>query len=332
MKRSIRKLWRVPQSSHTPESIYANRKHHRRDFLQSVGAGIAGIGLGAFAGGCNTHTAEEVTKAGAVEAPSGEASEVYPAERNTKFEYGRDETAPDEVARWCNFYEFTSSKEPWRYIEKFQPTPWSFEIDGLCNSPGTFDLDDLFKGFHFEERAYRHRCVERWAMCVPWTGFPLAELLNKAEPKPDAKFVAFETFHRPKECPYVEDNPNLPWPYTEGLTIAEAMNDLAFVATGAYGEPLLKQNGAPVRIVVPWKYGFKSIKSIVRITLTDQQPPTYWNTLQPREYGFEANVNPNKPHPRWSQSQEWMLGTREVFETVIYNGYGEFLGDLYRSA
>ena len=192
----------------------------------------------------------------------------------------------------------------------------------------TFDLDDLHGKFEFEERAYRHRCVETWAMCVPWTGFPLHALLKMVEPEPAAKFVQFETFNRPTEAPNMADT-SFPWPYTEGMTIAEAMNELAFVATGIYAEPLPKQHGAPVRLVLPWKYGFKSIKSIVRITLTGKRPETFWNTLIPREYGFEANVDPDVPHPRWSQSTEKMLGTGKSFPTLKYNGYGDHVAKLY---
>jgi sulfoxide reductase catalytic subunit YedY len=205
-------------------------------------------------------------------------------------------------------------------------------VDGLCAKPTKFDLDDLYRRMPLEERQYRHRCVETWSMCVPWTGFPLRELLKAVEPKPEARFVAFETFDRPEVAPHRASSVGYPWPYTEGLTMAEATNELVLLATGMYGHPLLKQNGAPIRLVVPWKYGYKSIKSIVRIRLTDTQPATFWNTIQPAEYDFQANVNPDVPHPRWSQRSERMLGTGAMFDTVLYNGYGEFVGDLYAKA
>jgi sulfoxide reductase catalytic subunit YedY len=188
----------------------------------------------------------------------------------------------------------------------------------------------VVRAFPLEERLYRHRCVEAWAMAVPWTGFPLAALLKQAEPQPGARYVRFESFDRPAETSRQSGRSD-PWPYTEGLTLAEATNELAFIATGMYGHALLKQHGAPVRLVVPWKYGFKSAKSIVRIELTAEKPATFWNTVSPHEYGFEANVDPAVPHPRWSQAAERMLGTREVRETQRFNGYGEWVGNLYRT-
>jgi sulfoxide reductase catalytic subunit YedY len=199
-------------------------------------------------------------------------------------------------------------------------------------------MDDVYKRFSLEERDYRHRCVETWAMCVPWTGFPLADLLKLVEPKKSAKYVAFETFERPKEAPYQAQSSQYPWPYQEGLTIGEAMNELTLLATGLYGEPMPKQNGAPIRLVVPWKYGFKGTKSIVKIRLTDKKPPTFWTTVNAAEYAFEANVEPDVPHPRWSQKTEWMLGSKlspfdegDRYDSVIYNGYGDYVAKLYKS-
>ncbi len=337
MQYIIRPPWHVPQRLVTEESVYRERKRHRREFLRDMG--LAGIGLTAvnLIGCAQKPTAEEVTQAGAVEPPvpvapaeGGEAKSIYPASRNPNFEYGRTETEKLEAAIYTNFYEFTSTtKATFRYVDKFQPLPWTVEVDGLCDHPTKFDPDDLYASFTFDERAYRHRCVETWAMCVPWTGFPLAELIAKVGPKAGATHVRFETFHRPEEAPNVGVSPEFPWPYTEGLTLAEATNPLAYLATGIFGEPLPKQHGSPVRLVIPWKYGFKSIKSIVRITLTDQPPATFWNTVAPREYDFEANVNPAIPHPRWSQRTEWMLGTRERFDTILHNGYGDLVGSLY---
>jgi sulfoxide reductase catalytic subunit YedY len=261
---------------------------------------------------------------------NGKFSALYPAQVNARFPIDRPQTGEADVARWCNFYEFAFDKAVWRHVDKFEPDPWTVEITGLVARPRTFDLDDLHRQFPLEERIYRHRCVEAWAMVVPWTGFPLAELIRKVEPLPDARYVRFVSFHRPDQARGQRAR-GQPWPYTEALSLAEATNELSFLAVGMYGHSLLKQNGAPVRLVVPWKYGFKSAKSLVRIELTADQPATFWNTLAPHEYGFEANVDPEVPHPRWSQRQERMLGTREIRPTVLYNGYGEWVASLYSS-
>jgi methionine sulfoxide reductase catalytic subunit len=346
MQYIIRKPWHLPQREHTPESIYRNRKLHRREFLGRLGLGIAAAGMSGFIGGCNSGTDEEILQAGRYDpiptaaARTDDAVSVgttdsntgkYPAKRNPQFEYGRDETREVEAARYTNFYEFTMSKSVWQHVGPFKPSPWKVQIDGLCSKPITLDFDDILRRMTLEERHYRHRCVETWAMCVPWTGFRLRDLLEIAEPKPAARFVQFRTFDRPDEAPNRSSFPEYPWPYTEGLTIGEAANELAFIATGMYGHPLLKQHGAPLRLVVPWKYGFKCIKSIVQITFTAEQPATFWNTLQPQEYAFEANVEPDVPHPRWSQRRERMLGSDEIFDTVVYNGYGEYVAGLYRT-
>ena len=326
----VRKPWDVPEHLHTPVSVYRNRRYHRREFLRSVGMGASGILSASALMGCAKPTDEEIEAAGAVPPPPPNGPQIYPAPRNPTFTYGRPETPKREAAEFTNFYEFSGAKDVWRDVAAFQPQPWSIAVEGLCSNPQTLDIDDVRKNFQFEERAYRHRCVETWAMCVPWTGFPLRDLLKRVEPKPAAKYVALETFFRPKEADQQADD-QYPWPYTEGLTLAEAKNELTFIATGIYGEPLPKQHGAPIRLVVPWKYGFKSIKSIVKIVLTDQRPQTFWNTLIPAEYKFEANVDPDVPHPRWSQKNEWMLGTGESYETQIYNGYADHVSSLYQS-
>ncbi len=323
-----RKIWDVAESRHTPHSVYQYRHQHRREFLKSMGIAAIGTGLSAAVSGCFRPTDEELRAAGAVEPLPQEQKQLYPAAWNDAFEYGRPETAQRAAAEYANFYEFTPNKSVYRYVDKFEPTPWTVEVAGLCSKPQTFDLDDIYDQFMLEERAYRHRCVETWAMCVPWTGFRLSNLLKSVEPQPAAKYVEFTTFNRPEQATEMSDL-SYPWPYTEGLTIDEATNELAFIATGIYGVPLPKQHGAPIRLVVPWKYGFKSIKSIVRITLTDKQSPTFWNELIPHEYAFEANVEPDVSHPRWSQETEWMLGTQERYDTVKYNGYGEYVAKLY---
>ncbi len=326
----IRKPWDVPEHSHTPIEVYRTRGYHRREFLKTMGLSAIGCTLATSGVGCSRATDEEIEAAGAVE-PSKEVAPLYPAPRDDRFEYGRDETAKRDAAEYTNFYEFSPYKDSWMYVSKFQPLPWTIEVDGLCSKPRTFDLDDIHDMFPLSERALRHRCVETWAMCVPWTGFPLRELLKAVEPQPKARFVHFETFNRPGEASQIRYQPHYPWPYVESLSIEEATNELAFVATGIFGEPLPKQHGAPIRLVVPWKYGFKSIKSIARVTLTDEQPATFWNTLAPEEYDTVANVDPAVAHPRWSQATEWMLGTLERHDTVVYNGYGDFVGGLYRS-
>src|SRR5262245_28116936 len=295
-----------------------------------AGLGVAG-GL-ALAGGWwwwnYGGSEDEVLRRGE---PGSPGTDLYPAGRDPRFaELDRPLTAEGTAARFCNFYEFSSTKQVWRFIEPFRPAPWKLEVGGLVAKPRTFDLDDLVRQFPLGERVYRHRCVEAWAMAVPWTGFPFAALARKVEPLPGARFVLFASFDRPQEASN-QHNRSFPWPYTEGLTLAEATNELTLLVMGMYGHPLLKQHGAPVRLVVPWKYGFKGAKSLVRIELTDRQPPTFWNTLTPYEYGFAANVEPHVPHPRWSQAEERMLGTDEMRPTLLYNGYGEWVASLYKA-
>lgn len=239
-------------------------------------------------------------------------------------------TSYDAVTHYNNFYEFGTDKEqPARTAGTLRTRPWMVRVDGLVGKPRTFDIDALMRAFPLEERVYRHRCVETWSMVVPWAGFPLASLLKQVEPLSSAKFVAFETLNDPRQMPG-QRSAVLQWPYVEGLRIDEAMNPLTLMAVGLYGKTLLNQNGAPIRLVVPWKYGFKSIKSIVRIRLVDKQPPTSWNRYGPGEYGFYANVNPSVSHPRWSQARERRLGDWLPRATLPFNGYGEEVAGLYR--
>jgi sulfoxide reductase catalytic subunit YedY len=238
----------------------------------------------------------------------------------------------EDITGYNNFYEFGTGKEdPAAYAGAMKTDPWSVVIDGLVDKPGTYDFADLVKDQPLEERIYRFRCVEAWAMIVPWTGFELAGLLNRVGVQPGAKFVAFETLVRPEEMPG-QASPFIEWPYREGLRLDEAMHPLTILATGLYGEPMPNQNGAPIRLVVPWKYGFKSIKSIVRISLVDKMPPTTWNMLQPSEYGFYSNVNPTVDHPRWSQASERRVGSG-LFggrqDTLMFNGYEAEVASLY---
>lgn len=246
-------------------------------------------------------------------------------------------TPKDSVLTYNNFYEFgTGKSDPSRNSGNFKTRPWTIEIDGMVAKPATYDIDDLIKKMTIEDRVYRMRCVEAWSMVIPWQGFQLSQLLQLVEPLSSAKYVAFQTALRPKEMPGVGGTFSvLDWPYREGLRLDEAMNPLTLLATGIYGDPLANQNGAPIRLVVPWKYGFKGIKSIVKITLTDKQPVTAWNMQNASEYGFYANVNPAVDHPRWSQQMETRIGSGSFFspdrrKTLPFNGYGEQVAHLYQ--
>lgn len=247
-------------------------------------------------------------------------------------------TPEGKVIGYNNFYEFGWDKaDPAKLSQNFRADPWKIAIDGEVNQPMTLDLDDIFKKFDLEERIYRFRCVEAWSMVIPWIGFPLSDLLQLADPTSNAKYVAFQTLYDPQQFPNQgkKFSGNFTFPYVEGLRMDEAMHPLTLVAVGLYGKNLLPQNGAPLRLVVPWKYGFKSIKSIVDIRLTENEPPTTWNISAPNEYGFYANVNPNAPHPRWSQASERIIGTEGLFgakrqDTALFNGYSE-VADLYKN-
>ena len=248
--------------------------------------------------------------------------------RNPKYEAGRDITAEKDSTTYNNFYEFGTDKGIYRAAQRLQTSPWAISIEGMVAAPKKIDLDDLLKQVQLEERVYRHRCVEGWGMTVPWTGFPLSALVRMAQPTSGAKYVAFETLADAKTMPGLRMSA-FDWPYVEGVTMEEANNDLAFLVTGMYGKTLPKQDGAPIRLALPWKYGFKSAKSIVKVTFTDKRPTTFWEGLQPSEYGFWANVNPAVSHPRWSQATERLIGNDERVPTKIYNGYGDFVAPLY---
>jgi sulfoxide reductase catalytic subunit YedY len=240
---------------------------------------------------------------------------------------GRKLTEEKYATTYNNYYEFSDGKDLWREAQALKQRPWTIKLEGMLKQPRTIGIDDLLKQVSLEERIYRHRCVETWAMTVPWTGFPLSQLLKIAEPLGSAKYMVFETI-QDKVMPGL-DAPLYPWPYVEGVTIDEANNDLAFIATGLYGKPLPPQNGGPIRLTLPWKYGFKSAKAFVKITFTDKRPTTFWETIGPSEYGFWANVNPAVSHPRWSQATERLLGSNERVPTQIFNGYAEQVAALY---
>jgi sulfoxide reductase catalytic subunit YedY len=307
----------------TPERVYEGR----RVFLRRLG--ILGLGAAGLAWGCRSYRSERGgvgPTAAAGPAPGGD--DLYPARRNADYAVDRPLTDQATAARYNNFYEFTDQKDVWRYVERFRTRPWEVEVLGLCEKPCTFDLDDLARLFPLEERVYRHRCVEAWSMVVPWTGFPLRSLLDHVRPLSAARHVRMLTFLRPEEAPGQERMTWYPWPYYEGLTMEEARSELALLVTGIYGHALPVQHGAPVRLVTPWKYGFKSIKSIVLIDLVEAQPKTFWSDASD-EYDFWANVNPNVPHPRWSQATERVIDTSDRIPTLLFNGYAAQVGHLY---
>jgi sulfoxide reductase catalytic subunit YedY len=302
-----RKGWEIAERHVTPESVFLNRR--------ALLAGGAALGAGAIL----------PRKAFGQADPS---ASLYPAKLNDTYPAGRDITPEKINAQYNNFYEFGLSKNIAKAAEALKVRPWTIKIDGMVEKPREIGIDDLLKSVTLEERVYRHRCVEAWSMVAPWTGFPLKSLVEMAKPLSGAKYLRFETFMDPKVAP--EQRGFWPWPYVEGLTMAEAMHDLSFMVTGAYGKPMAKSFGAPIRLHTPWKYGFKHIKSIVRVSFTDKRPETFWEQSGPREYGFWANVNPAVPHPRWSQATEEILGTGERQKTVLFNGYGEWVADLYK--
>jgi sulfoxide reductase catalytic subunit YedY len=249
------------------------------------------------------------------------------AEPNPKYPAGRPLTEEKYATTYNNYYEFSESKNLWQQAQALKTSPWSIEFAGMVKQPRKIAYEDLLKQVSVEERIYRHRCVEAWAMTVPWTGFPMTELLRLAEPLGSAKYLAFETAQDKTMVGLNE--PLYPWPYVDGLAIDEAANELAFITTGMYGKPLPPQNGGPIRMTAPWKYGFKQVKSLVKVTFTDKRPRCFWQEINASEYGFWANVNPAVDHPRWSQAHERLLGSNETVPTQIYNGYGDFVASLY---
>ena len=304
----------VLSSEITPKSQYLSR----RDFLKAAGI-VTGTALLAA---CAPKVNEQAVG-------SESEAQVNPSTSTSTDELGDSLNSFEEITNYNNFYEFSTDKQAVAGLAKnFTTEPWTVEVGGLVNNPKTFGVDDLLKMFPQEERIYRLRCVEAWSMVIPWNGFPLANLLNEVEPTSDAKYVRFETVENRDEMPGLK-SPFYQWPYQEGLRLDEAMNDLTLLATGLYGEMMPNQNGAPIRLVVPWKYGFKSIKSIVKIELVAEQPKTLWSSAAQNEYGFYSNVNPNVSHPRWSQTSERRIGELGRRETLMFNGYEEQVAYLY---
>jgi sulfoxide reductase catalytic subunit YedY len=305
---------RIKSSEITPEHQYLTR----REFIKT--AGLAAGSAALLAACAAAEPAGSELAEGPIATPlAGAGSD----------ELGDPLTPFDAVTNYNNFYEFTVDKEAVADMARgFRTSPWQVEVGGLVRNPGVYDIDDLRRSFDQEERIYRLRCVEGWSMVIPWQGFPLRKLLAAVEPMSDAQYVRFETLYDPEQLPG-QNSRWYDWPYVEGLRIDEAMHDLAILATGVYGQPLLPQNGAPVRLVVPWKYGFKSIKSLVRIDLVDSMPTSLWMAAAPNEYGFYANVNPEVNHPRWSQASERRIGDLGRRPTLMFNGYEDQVAGLY---
>ena len=312
--------WELPEKAATPEHVFVNR----RRLLKAVAAGsilAASAPLAARAGlfGGDDPLVEH----------DDPTADLYPVARNERYVLDRELTDFEITAKYNNFYEFGSHKQIWQAAQELEIRPWTVTINGLVENEMVVEIDDLIRRMSLEERLYRHRCVEAWSMTIPWSGFPLKDLVDFAKPLSGAKYVEFETF-QDKDVAPGQRQFWYPWPYIEGLTIEEATNELAFMVTGAYGKPMAKQYGSPLRLAVPWKYGFKHIKSIVRISFTDTRPVSFWEELAASEYGFWANVNPEVPHPRWSQATERFLATGDRVPTQLFNGYGEFVADLYK--
>ena len=300
----------IKPSEITDRGVYLNRRH----FMGIAAAGASGL---------------MSANANAIASDSDANGEKLEGVTESPLSTDEELTPYSSITTYNNFYEFgTDKKSPAKYAKKFKTTPWSLEVSGECEKPGTFALEDFIKPHALEERIYRLRCVEAWSMVVPWVGIPLADVIKRFSPTSNAKYVAFQTLHDEKRMPG-QMRPVLPWPYVEGLRMDEAMHPLTLLAVGLYGEVMPNQNGAPIRLVVPWKYGFKSIKSVVALSFVEKEPPATWNQQAPREYGFYSNVNPQKSHPRWSQAKERRIG--EIFkrETLMFNGYADQVASLY---
>jgi methionine sulfoxide reductase catalytic subunit len=318
----VRKPWELPESAVTDERRYLSR----RNLLAGLGlSGLTTLGQGCY-------LSVEPDPDAVVQPPSGFLADLYPAPKNHDYPALPNLTSEYMATHVNNFYEFTQNKAAvWRLTGNFVTEPWTIEVGGLVRNPATFDLEQLVRRLGIEERVYRFRCVEAWSMIVPWSGFSLSRLLDLVQPLSSAKYVRFVTAQVPDQMPGLTALPRLPWPYHEGLRLDEAMHELTLLVTGLYGKPLYGQNGAPLRLVVPWKYGFKNIKSIVKIELVEEQPKTFWNTINPSWYDFYANVTPDDSVRRvsWSQATEQPIDGGPRVPTQEYNGYGEAVAALY---
>jgi methionine sulfoxide reductase catalytic subunit len=309
----IKRGWELPERLATPESVYADR----RRLVQAMALGP----LLAAAG--------PLLRQARAAAEADPSALLYPVKRNDAFALDRPLTDEELVTTYNNFYEFGSHKRIAQIAQRLPIRPWTVRIDGMVEQEREIGIDDLLKAMPLEERLYRHRCVEAWSMAVPWSGFPLKALVEFARPSAGAKYLKMTSFQDEDVAPG-QKAVWYPWPYVEGLTLEEATNELAFIGTGLYGKPMPKQNGAPLRLVTPWKYGFKSVKSVVSFTFTDEMPKTFWWEIAPDEYGFWANVNPKVDHPRWSQATERPLGLDERVPTLPFNGYEAQVAHLYK--
>ena len=328
----LRPEWQGRDRDVTPSHVYHNRRH----FIQRLGLGTLGLAATGVGLGC-----DEPRSSGAFAAARGEGPlstiparaprEGYPAPLNDRYVVSeRGITDRVATASYNNYYEFNpEGKDVWPHTDAYEPFPHTLVFTGLVEKPFRIDVDQLLRRMTLEERVYRFRCVEAWATTVPWTGFPLRRMIEGARPLSSATHVRFVSRLERKQMPGVRRAHWYTWPYYEGLRMDEAMHELAFVAVGMYGEPLPKQNGSPLRLVLPWKYGYKGPKAVTRVEFVNKQPATFWNDLHPNEYGFLSNVNPNVPHPRWSQASERIIDTGDQVPTLLLNGYAEFVGDLY---
>ena len=306
----IRREPEIRSSEITPELVYRSR----REFLRTAGVGAVGLATSSMWLG-------DDLAAQAVLANVKKSTYMVADDKPHSYE---------DITSYNNYYEFgTQKSDPARYAGQLTVKPWTVKVDGLVAKPADYALEDFIKPHQLEERTYRFRCVEAWSMVIPWVGIPLADVINRVQPDGKAKYVEFTTLMRPSEMPGLRGG-GLDWPYTEGLRLDEAMHPLAFLAVGLYGKELPNQNGAPIRLVVPWKYGFKNIKSIVRMRFTEEQPQTAWNKANPREYGFYSNVNPTVDHPRWSQATERVIGQLFKRKTLMFNGYADQVAPLYK--
>jgi sulfoxide reductase catalytic subunit YedY len=313
--------WEIPEREVTPENVYLDR---RRFLAGASAAAVGGIsGLVLASGG-----------QGSAQPPSQkETGGLLPgsAPRNLEYKVDYPITTERVATSFNNYYEFTESKaQVWKLAEKFESRPWEIKITGLVEKPRRIDVDELIRQMQLEERVYRLRCVETWFMVIPWLGFPMQKFVEWCAPKPKARYVRMVSFYRPSQAEGQRVATWYPWPYQEALTLAEATHELTLLGVGTYGKTLPNQNGAPLRLIVPWKYGFKSIKSITRFDFSDRRPATFWNSTVPAEYDFVANVDPSKPHPRWSQAAEYAIETGERVPTRLYNGYEKYVARLYR--
>lgn len=318
-----RRGWEIPESQITPEEWFFNR----RGMIKAASAAAA---VGILTACEDSPAGLQMNGASAAASGDDPSAGLYPVARNEAYTIERPLTPEATVTSYNNFYEFGFDKNIVAPAQRLEIRPWEISFEGMVEREFTVDIDTLLDAMELEERHYRHRCVEAWSMTAPWTGFPMAALMEYAKPLSGARYVEMKTFHEPSIAPG-QRQIIYPWPYTEGLTIEEATNELAFMVTGAYGKPLAKQNGAPLRLAVPWKYGFKSVKSIKQFIFTDRRPVSYWEDLQDNEYGFWANVNPEVPHPRWSQATEEVLATGTRIPTQLFNGYGEYVAHLYQN-